>query len=183
MHKLRMFIRKYFPSKGNKPLESPFQWRLGIDHIAINVPDMEQAVLFFKEVLGCRELFRMKEFVADRQMIQCLGLHSGTIMKDHRMLILDGGTQLSLFQYESPDSSKVMPMGSDLGGYHIAIRVKDMDTALSRIKKQNCDILGEPLRFDSAPNEGIVCAYFRSPWGLLIEFVYYPEDKMREERA
>ncbi len=38
---------------------------LGVEHLAFTVPDLEQAIDFFVEVLGCERLYDMGRFADD----------------------------------------------------------------------------------------------------------------------
>jgi catechol 2,3-dioxygenase-like lactoylglutathione lyase family enzyme len=157
-------------------------WLGELDHIAINVPDMDAAAEFFACILGARELFRTGPFAADEMFCRQFGLAPGTSVKDHRMLTVGRHAQLSLFQYDHPEIQWGMPRSSDLGGYHVAFRVRDLEAAVRHLTRNGVKPAGPPFVFSEGPNKGISSLYFYSPWGLQIEFVQYSKAKLRSVR-
>jgi methylmalonyl-CoA epimerase len=105
----------------------------GIDHVAVAVQDLDAAVQLFEAVFGMR--------VKHREEVESFQVRVATLDT--------GGTDIELIQATSPDSPIarfVAERGSGL--HHVALRVPDIDTALTMLREQ-----GVPL-IDQAPRPG-----------------------------
>ncbi|MER5866019.1 VOC family protein [Kitasatospora sp. NPDC002040] len=151
---------------------------LAVHHVAYTVPDLDQAVAFFTDVIGAELLYRVGP-VHDPDgdwMTRQLGVH-------HRaaayvaMLRLGPVTNLELFQYSAPDQRRELPRNSDWGGHHLAIAVTDVDAAAAYLRAQpGVEVLGRPETVaDGGPIDGDRWVYFRTPWGLQLELIDLPE--------
>lgn len=154
----------------------------GAEHIGITVPDVEEAVKFFCDVLGCEEFYALGEFGATEGdfMTVNLNVHPRARITNMRMLRCGHGTNIELFQYESPDKKTEMPRNSDDGGHHIAFYVDDMDAALEHLKSHGVKLCGEKKQLQNNPEAGTYWCYFLSPWGMQFELVSYPDGKAYE---
>ena len=162
-----------FRNRGFRKKSRP-AWFKKYHHVSITVPDMDEACDFFSRVFGCRELFRMGEFKSDSDHLEVhLNIHPRSVIKEHRMMAFPDGFNLSLFQYESPGQNMRMPRNSDIGGHHLAVEVSDLEGAIHNLESHGYKIMGRPIEFEDGPNLGVTSAYFLSPWGLQLEFVYY----------
>ena len=83
---------------------------------------------------------------------------------------------------DAADEQRPQPRNSDIGGHHIALYVDDMDAAISYLREQRVDIMGEPVE-GGAASAGQRWLYFRSPWGMQFELVSYPNGKAYEVGA
>ena len=147
----------------------------GVDHIAVTVPDLAQAVLFFSDVLGWEEVFAVGP-VSDPH---------GTWMADHLdvepraslkiAMMRAGPTQnVELFEYHAADQVARPPRNSDVGGHHIAIYVEDMARAVAYLEGiAGVRVLGTPTPMTEGPNAGQTICYFVTPWGLYMELISY----------
>ncbi|MEU6235325.1 VOC family protein [Kitasatospora sp. NPDC047058] len=157
-----------------------------VHHVAYTVPDLDQAVAFFADVLGARLLYRLGP-VADPSggdwMTRQLGVHRDAVAYI-AMLRLGPVTNLELFQYTAPGQRRELPANSDWGGHHLAIAVEDVDRAVAYLRAQpGVQVLGEPQTIaDGGPIDGDRWVYFRTPWGLQLEVLAMPVG-MPYERA
>lgn len=152
----------------------------GIEHIAFTVPDLDEAVDFFVNVLGCEYMYPIGPF-RDPQgdwFTVNLGLHARAEIPAACLLRCGQGSNLEIFEYRAPDQRRTMPRMSDWGGVHIAFYVDDMDAGLDYLASQGVRILGgrkEGLGVEAG--EGSSFAHFLSPWGMLLELVSFPHGK------
>jgi len=155
----------------------------GSDHIGVTVPDLDQAVKFFVEVMGCEAFFKMGPFKADDDwMAVHLGVHPRAEIPQMQLVRCGYGTNLELLQYQTPDQNTTIPKNSDLGGYHVAFYVDNMDRAVNYLKSKGLKFLGEPTVMASGPSAGETWGYFLSPWGMNLELVSYPAGKAYEKQ-
>jgi len=156
----------------------------GTDHIGITVPNLEEAVAFFVDVLGCEPFYQLGPFKFDNDwMKEQLNVHPRTVMKKLQFLRCGNGSNFELFEYDAPDQNWASPKNSDIGGHHLAFYVDDMDAALDYLRSKNVRILGEPIVRTEGPSGGQTWIYFLSPWGLQFELVSYTEGKGYEQET
>ncbi|MFJ8041788.1 VOC family protein [Kitasatospora sp. NPDC096147] len=147
-----------------------------VHHLALTVPDLEQAVAFFTEVLGAEPVYRTGP-VQDPDggwMERQLGVHPRAVAWI-AMLRFGPVTNLELFEYRAPDQRRAQPRNSDWGGHHLAIAVADVDAAAAYLRSRGVEVMGEPETVaDGGPIDGDRWVYFRAPWGLQLELIDLP---------
>jgi catechol 2,3-dioxygenase-like lactoylglutathione lyase family enzyme len=154
----------------------------GAEHIGFTVPNMDEAVRFFRDVLGCTEFYDLGEFGADGDwMTQNLNVHPRANIKSMRMLRCAHGSNIELFEYDAPDKNDVQPRNSDIGGHHIAFYVDDIHAAVAHLHHCDIKVCGEPKLMEDNPEGGEWWCYFVSPWGMQFELVSYPNGKEYEK--
>ena len=154
----------------------------GTDHIGFTVPDLDEAVDFFVQVIGCEAFYDLGPFRFDDDwMERQLNVHPRTVMRRLKFLRCKHGSNFEIFEYESPDQNTTQPKNSDIGGHHLAFYVDDMDAAIAYLKANNVRILGEPVVREQGPSAGQTWLYFLSPWGMQLELVCYPGGKGYEK--
>jgi len=156
----------------------------GTDHIGFTVPDLDEAVRFFVDVIGCEPFYELGPFRSEDDWMQThLDVHPRTVMRKLRFLRCRSGSNFELFEYEAPDQNRRPPRNSDVGGHHLAFYVDDFDAALSYLKSKGIRILGEPTVRTSGPSAGQTWVYFLSPWGMQLELVSFPQGKGYERET
>ncbi len=156
----------------------------GTDHIGFTVPDLQEAVDFFVNVLGCEEFYELGPFqFEDDWMQRQLNVHPRTVMKKLRFLRCKNGSNFEIFEYEAPDQKRDQPKNSDIGGHHLAFYVDDFDAALAYLRDRNIRILGEPVVRTEGPSAGQTWVYFLTPWGMQLELVSFPNGKGYEKET
>jgi catechol 2,3-dioxygenase-like lactoylglutathione lyase family enzyme len=148
-----------------------------VHHVAYTVPDLDQAVSFFVDVLGAELLYRIGP-VEDREgdwMTRQLDVHPRA--STHiAMLRLGPVTNLELFEYASPDQRQALPRNSDWGGHHLAIHVDDVDVAVAYLRSvPGVKVLGEPQTITDGPIARDRWVYFLTPWGMGMEVLNMPD--------
>lgn len=164
--------------------EAPILSPLGVDHVGMTVPDIEQATAFFERVLGCRHLASAGPYRADDDWLQRhIGVHPRAEIEAMRLLRCAPGANLELFQYWAPEQRRTPPGNSDIGGHHLSFYVADIETAAERLRAAGVDTLAGP--FGAAPGDygGQQVLYFRTPWGSYLELVSYPQGLGYEQRT
>ena len=156
----------------------------GTDHIGFTVPNLEEAVTFFVDVLGCEPFYELGPFQSqDNWMTEHLNVHPRTVMKRLRFLKCGNGSNFEIFEYSAPDQRREQPRNSDVGGHHLAFYVDDIEAAVSYLKGHGVKILGEPTERTEGPSAGQTWVYFLSPWGMQLELVSFPNGKAYENET
>lgn len=155
----------------------------GVDHFGFTVPDLDQAVGFLVEVMGCEAFFTIGPFgpFEDDWMKENLNVHPRASIPVAHMVRCGNGTNFEIFDYDAPDQQLEPPRNSDIGGHHIAFYVDDMDEAIAYMKGKGVTFLGEPHLFTDGPLAGLNWVYFMAPWGMQMELVSAPDGKAYEK--
>jgi methylmalonyl-CoA/ethylmalonyl-CoA epimerase len=124
-----------------------------LDHIAIAVPSLDEAVPFYRDVIGLP--FMYFEEVADQKVrVACFDL---------------GGMRLELLQPTSDDSPISKFLASRGGGlHHLAFRTEDVQQELDRVRQQGVRLIDEKPR-TGAGNMQIAFLHPKSTQGVLLE--------------
>lgn len=156
----------------------------GTEHIGFTVPNLDEAVDFFVNVIGCEPFYELGPFQSDGDWMQTqLNLHPRAVMKRLKFLRCGNGSNFEVFEYSAPDQRLEQPKNSDIGGHHLAFYVDDIDAAIAYLKAKGIRVLGEPLVRKDGPSAGQTWIYFLSPWGMQLELVSYPNGKAYEQGA
>lgn len=155
----------------------------GVEHIGLTVPNLDEAVTFFRDVIGCELIFDGGGFGPDRTFMPAnLGVHPDATLR-YCFMRCRTGANFELFEYVSPDQKHERPKNSDLGGHHLAFYVDNFDEALSYLRAHGVTIMGEPQHITEGPAAGSWWVYFLAPWGLQLELCCYPHGKAYEQTA
>ncbi|WPO88883.1 VOC family protein (plasmid) [Herbiconiux sp. KACC 21604] len=144
-----------------------------VDHAAYTVPDLNDAVAFFVEVLGAEELYRSRRGPDSSFMPTNFDVPADAVL-ELSMLRLPPNLNIELFEWSTSDQRTEHPRHSDRGGHHLCFVVDDVDDALQHLTTvPGVRILGERKQVagDSPSVAGNRWCYFLSPWGLLMELV------------
>jgi len=161
----------------------PIPGMLGHDHTGVTVPNIKEAITFFTDVLGCKEAMSFGPFSDDKGtfMQDLLNVHPRAKIHQITMMRCGNGSNIELFQYESPDQQNAIPKNSDIGGHHIAFYVEDINAAAKYLKDKNIRTLMGPLPVEQGPAAGQSILYFFAPWGLQLELISYPNGMAYEK--
>lgn len=157
------------PEEINRHRGSGIPTARNVDHVAITVPDLDQAVRFFVEALGASLLYVEGPIAEGRWMADNLNVDAAASCRI-AMLRLGPTTNLELFDYRAPEQNRQVPRNSDIGGHHLAIYVDDIDAAFTYIRDlPGVTCQGEPKTITIGPLTGCRWMYFTTPWGLQME--------------
>jgi len=157
----------------------------GHDHTGITVPDVKAATAFFTDVLGCSHAMSFGPFSDDKGtfMQDAVNVNPRAVIDEISMVRCGYGSNIELFQYQSPDQAKTLPKNSDFGGHHIALYVDDIDKAAAYLKSKNVTTMQGPIPVKEGPAAGQSILYFLTPWGLQMELISYPNGMAYEKGA
>jgi len=157
----------------------------GVNHIGLTVPDKAEAVSFFTEVLGCAKATGFGPFRDDDGtfMQDLLNVHPRSVINEITLIRCGHGSNIELFDYDAPDQTTAFPKNSDIGGYHMAIYVDDINAAAEYLQSKGVETLLGPLPVNEGPAAGQSILYFFTPWGLQMEAISFPNGMAYEEGA
>jgi catechol 2,3-dioxygenase-like lactoylglutathione lyase family enzyme len=149
---------------------------LSVDHVAVTVPALDEAVAFFREVLGAEELYRRGHAPAEGsdEMAVQFGAHPAATYRLAKLRL--AGTDLEVFEFHAPDLRTDAPRGCDVGGGHLGLRVPDVDRAVADLRGEpRVRLLGTVQEIPAPhPLAGRRWIYLLTPWGLQLELVADP---------
>jgi len=154
---------------------------LGVDHVGINVPDMNQAVHFFTDVLGFSAVTTLGPIPLDDTWKNNNHMQSGTGAVTIKMVKAGTGANIELFEYQDNKGSKQYPGGDDIGASHIAFYTDDIKQSVKFLKSKGVQFLDETFLMPSDDTEGETWVYFLTPWGAKMELVSYSNGKGYEK--
>jgi len=154
-------------------LADPVPGMRGMDHVGVTVPDMEQAVGFFTDILGCKMALSFGPFRDDKGtfMQDLLAVNPRAVINRITMVRCGNGSNIELFDYSSPDQRDAMPRNSDIGGHHLAFYFDDIAVAKAYFDANGIRTLLGPVPVDQGPAAGQTILYFFAPWGLQLEAI------------
>lgn len=155
----------------------------GVNHIGLTVPDMAQAVGFFTDVLGCQKATSFGPFRDDQGnfMQDLLAVDPRAVVEEITLMRCGFGSNIELFHYTAPDQKTVEMRNSDIGAYHIALYVDDINAAADYFKAKGIKTLMGPLPVSEGPAAGQTILYFYAPWGLQMEAISFPQGMAYEK--
>lgn len=158
---------------------------VGCDHVGITVPDINQAIEWFEDVLGARAPLTFGPLEAGPFVASVVDVSKKTSIDQITMLRIGHSANIELFKYTAPTGQRHdMPKNSDWSGHHVAFYVKDMDAAVEYMKGKGVTRMpAGPFTIAAGPAAGQTIQYFRTPWGGYIEFISYPDGMAYEEKV
>jgi len=113
-----------------------------MDHVSLTVRDVDKSIEFYSKGLGLKLL-----------RISVLNPSPGTIYKNaylysDNFLLEIITAESTAIQPQSPETWQKTMRGS-IGITHLGMRVRDLDTAISRLKTAGATMIGEPFEVTS----------------------------------
>lgn len=141
-----------------------------IDHVGINVPDIDTATAFFNELIGAKVISDVRPGAIPAEWKASFNWRQSSELQRFAMLQLNGGSKIELFQYAGAQIDHQQPHEDDIGATHIALRTNDIDRSLAVVKARGLKVLNEPI----TNPDGIRWFYVLTPWGSQLELVSLP---------
>lgn len=154
---------------------------IGIDHVGINVPNLEKAVAFFTDVLKFTPVTQLGPVSLDDNWKKNNYMQLGTGAVTIKMILAGTGANIELFEYQNNQGNQQQPGGDDIGATHIAFYTNDITAGVAYLKSKGVKVLGDPFLMPSGDTEGESWVYFETPWGSKMELVSYPNGKGYEK--
>ncbi len=147
-----------------------------LDHVGISVPDIDAAVAWYRDVLGCYVLMEPIEAVGDDSHFgqicrDIFGEAFGSMKMAH--LATADGVGIELFQFIDPANEQPEPFTYwRTGIFHIAITDPDIEGMVRRIAdsggRQRSKV------WSLWPDKPYKVCYCEDPWGTIVEVSSHP---------
>jgi catechol 2,3-dioxygenase-like lactoylglutathione lyase family enzyme len=136
-------------------------------HAAISTPDLDRAVRFYTEVIGCQEAWTFSWASGSAEADALTGLNDSAA--NAAMLKL-GDSYLEIFEFSSPTPAPGDPQRPvcDHGITHICLQVQDLHAEYERLKAAGMEFHCPPITQES----GYVI-YGRDPDGNVVELLEF----------
>jgi catechol 2,3-dioxygenase-like lactoylglutathione lyase family enzyme len=142
-------------------------------HVGLAVPDLDQAVDFFQNALGCDVVMRSDPY--ENVGYVWPGEDSPEPATVRLAILTHGGTQnIELLEYRNKPSGPepTAPRPSDRGTGHLCFDVEDVQAAVDHLMSwEGVQVLGAVDTETEGPLAGLDWVYLSTPWGLAIELV------------
>ena len=95
---------------------------VGVDHVGLTVPDIDEAVAWFEDVLGCSAPLTFGPFAdpTGTFMQDLLDVDPRAVIEQITTVRCGRSANIELFEYEAPDQRTTFPKNSDWAGHHRA---------------------------------------------------------------
>lgn len=140
----------------------------GVVHAVITVSDMEEALRFYRDLLG------MTIRVDIEHDPEPLTRMTGWDRPDVRAVILDlpDGTELELAEFRHPKGrSRVEHSWPDAAINSVTLRVSDLDALMTRIGEAGHTFLGEVVTYGMEEGGTVRVVYCEGPDGVILTLV------------
>lgn len=139
---------------------------LGVNHVALSVPNMDQALAFYCDLLGFRKLSEAGWTAGTESADRILAVENTSARVCH---IGMPNLLMELFEFGNckPEAQNPRRPVVDHGITHICLAVTDLDDEYARLRAAG-------MEFHSAPTEvgipDVRTVYGRDPFGNVVEF-------------
>lgn len=148
-----------------------------MDHVGLVVPDLDEAVAFFTQVIGCDLLYHTG-VLFDSTGGDWMSRHFAAPARARlrtAMLRCGPSANIELLEWDIPDRPVPISGFTAIGTGHLAIYVDDVGEAAAHLAAQpGVRVLGSPTIVTGEPHEGTQFVYVILPWGLGLELVRWP---------
>ena len=127
----------------------------GAHHIGLTVPDLARTQAFFLDTLGFSQVGEIPDYPA--------------------VFLSDGGTMITLWQVENPDTAVSFDRKNVIGLHHFALKVgsaEKLDALHDKLNKEaDVEIEFAPEPLGDGPARHMMCSI---PGGIRTEFIALP---------
>ncbi|QEM11724.1 VOC family protein [Mucilaginibacter rubeus] len=153
---------------------------VGIDHVGINVPDMDQAVKFFHDMFGFTPVTQLGPFSMPAEWKKTFHIHENADQVELKMLRAGDGSNIELFAYKPNAGSQEQPYRDDLSASHFSIYTSDIKATKAYLEAKGVKFVSD-IQSGGGDTEGENWVYLETPWGSTIELNSYPKGKGYEK--
>ncbi|QTE41963.1 MULTISPECIES: VOC family protein [Mucilaginibacter] len=153
---------------------------VGVDHVGINVPDIDEAVKYFHDMFGFTPVTQLGPFSMPAEWKKTFHIHENADQVELKMLRAGDGSNIELFAYKPNSGSKEQPYRDDISATHFALYTSDLKATKAYLESKGVKFLSD-IQSGGGDTEGETWVYFETPWGATIELNSYPHGKGYEK--
>src|SRR5262249_12419223 len=113
------------------PVDAVMPTNRGIEHVSFTVADLQSASDFFEDVFGCQSIYTMGPFKDSKGPFMRMFANADVRSVVHRLRVLRSPfLNVELFEATYPGQRTRWPDMLDIGGWHLAGYVDDIDAAI-----------------------------------------------------
>jgi len=144
-----------------------------INHMSITVKDLDNVIRWFRDVLGCTNIWDPYEYKGE--FIETVTGIPGAHLRVQKVQVQD--FVLEFIQYLSPPGKELRGNTNDAGYPHIGMVVDDIQTMYESLKNKGVQFKSPPFRVTDKTNpmRGWQLVYLWGPEGMTLEFVQAPK--------
>lgn len=139
------------------------------DYVTIGVPDLQQATVFFRNILNCEPV----DPLAGNESPE--STRAGHAIRDaqptSRLLLCDSGTVVELFDARGMHSPAPARHAADHGSEPITFAADNVTHADRWLRHEGVQVIGVPVTLTTGPHAGQTVVNFMAPWGLRLQLV------------
>jgi len=155
---------------------------VGIDHVGLNVPDLNQAITFFHDIFGFDAVTKLGPFPMDATWKKNFHIHDNAGDVTIVMMRAGDGSNIELFEYKPGSGNKEQPYRDDISATHFSLYTSDINSTKSYLESKGLKFLSD-VNAGGGDTAGERWVYFETPWGATIELNSYPNGKGYEKNA
>ena len=147
---------------------------IGLDHVAVQVADVDRSSRFYQKHLGFIETRRASE---NATYVQDVVGHAGCTL-EMAFLTIPGTSQfLEIIEYRDAPRQAVDPDTANPGTGHFCVVVDDLEALYKRLRSVGVEFVSAPATPTSGPNAGGRVVYMKDPDGIRVELVELADGK------
>ena len=156
----------------------------GFEHVGTTVADLDEATRVFVDVLGAEQFYDM-EPVLDRHTSGFGAYANVDARATPARVRLFRTRYLNIEVVECPEypgQNRLWPGMLDIGGWHLAFYIDDVDKALERLGEVDVRVLGgKKPAYKYEAGEQACTVHCLTPFGFYFELVTYPYGRYRAD--
>jgi catechol 2,3-dioxygenase-like lactoylglutathione lyase family enzyme len=145
---------------------------MALEHVAIQVSDIERSMRFYERHLGFAPLFRVTR---DEPYVQrVVGYHPDVTLEIAELAIPGTDVRLEIVEYRGVERTAIDPATANPGTMHFSLFVDDLREIYDRLLADGVEFVSEPQRSDAGHLRGGMVVYLKDPDGIRVELVQPP---------
>lgn len=144
----------------------------GIHHIGITVNDLENAVNFYKNIMGLKLLSPPTEPAAEIDNGKPVGVEDAVIRTC--LFEVSDNQILEFLEYQPKLKGKESIPMNTIGAHHISFLVDDIDGFVEKLEGHAVEFFYKPLEIQNGYLKGVKWVYFKDPEGIIVELMEKP---------
>jgi catechol 2,3-dioxygenase-like lactoylglutathione lyase family enzyme len=145
---------------------------VALEHVAIQVSDIERSVRFYQEHLGFELAFRVSR--SEPYVQRVVGYHPDVTLEIAELRIPGTDVRLEIIEYRNVERSPIDPATANPGTMHFSLFVDDLMEIYERLSGAGVAFVSEPQYSDAGHLTGGIVVYMKDPDGIRVELVQRP---------